>query len=293
MPRDWTEESRSVLNALTASGSTGRLSPDEVAALAKGEHATVDALMLGLLPIAQRFARPPISDFYVGAIGLGVSGAVYAGANLEIGGNALHQTIHAEQSVIANAFSHQETGLTAIAVTAEPCGHCRQFLNEITGAARIRVIVEGQQIRTLEDLLPASFGPHDLGNTTGMLDSAPAGLRLTSASQDPLAHAALAAASRSYAPYTKARSGCAILTAKGGRFAGSYLENAAFNPSLSPLQSALVRAVLAGDDIAAIEQVVLVELQDAAISQEASTRAALVALAPNARLQVLLATISE
>src|SRR5581483_10504858 len=133
----------------------------------------------------------------------------------------------------------------------------------------------------------SSFGPKDLGIAGGMFSSAPFPLRIDA--RDDLTRAAAQAAARAYAPYSKSPSGCAIAT-KGARiFAGSYLENAAFNPSLSPLQSALVNLLLAGADLASIERVVLVEKKNAAISQRAATEAALTALSPTARLVVMTA----
>jgi len=289
--QEWAETSKAILREnLLGPRSSGRLTPGQVNAVAGAENVAVDGLMVRLLPIARRFSRPPISNFHVGAVALGASGALYLGANLEIPGNALNQTVHAEQSALANAFANQERGLEAIAVTDAPCGHCRQFLNEISDAGRIRIIVEGQKPRTLEELLPASFGPRDLGVTTGMLNSPSARMRLVSRAQGAMERAALEAASRAYAPNTKAGSGCAVLTRSRRVFAGSYLENAAFNPSLSPLQSALVNLIFAGEDPASIRRAVLVEMDGAAISQRAATEAVLRAVAPEARFERLLAS---
>jgi cytidine deaminase len=287
LPSDWSESSRAIVDdRLLKPGATGSLAAGDVETLTQMQRVSVEDLMLALLPVARHFARPPLSDFHVGAVALGTSGALYLGANLEIGGNALNQAIHAEQSAIANAFGHRERGLAAIAVTAAPCGHCRQFMNEISDAANIRVIVQGQPPRTVGDLLPASFGPGDLGIEAGLLTAPHARLRFADATTDALAQRALEAASRSYAPHTKARSGCAIRTRSRAVYAGSYLENAAFNPSLSPLQSALVSLVFAGDDLGAITRVALVELRDASISQRPGAAAALAGLAPAARIKV-------
>jgi cytidine deaminase len=251
---------------------------------------SIDAKMLQLLSDAKKHAYPPISNFFVGAVGLGASGALYLGANFEVPGNPLNQTVHGEQSVVVNAFSNREKDLVAIAVNAAPCGHCRQFLNEITGAERLRIVIEGQPARTLAELLPAAFGPQDLGNKSGLLDSAPTNLRFASGDHDDLAGAALQAASRAYAPYSKSPSGCAIAMKNGKVYGGSYLENAAFNPSLSPLQAAIVNAVLAGEDASEIQRAVLVELKKPAISQQVSTRVVLEAIAPKARLEIKQAT---
>ncbi len=284
----WSEASRVILSRrLLGTAPTGRISPDEVTTLARAEETTVDRLMTRVLPIARRYARAPISNFYVGAVALGASGSLYLGANLEFGGNALNQSVHAEQSAVANAFGNRERGITAIAVTAAPCGHCRQFLNEITDRSSIRILVDGQPVHTLDTLLPASFGPQDLGITAGMMSRTPAALRFTSEQDDDVARAALDAASRAYAPHTKSRSGCAVTMGPGRVFAGSYLENAAFNPSLSPLQAALVHVVFAGGDFSTIDRVVLVEMKGAAISQRAATETVLAAVSPKARLDLL------
>jgi len=80
----------------------------------------------------------------------------------------------------------------------------------------------------------------------------------------------------------------AVKTRSGRIYQGTYLENAAFNPSLSPLQVALVRIAAAGEAFADIVIVKLVELKNAAISQRGATRAVLEAISPNASLEVLL-----
>ncbi len=57
---------------------------------------------------------------------------------------------------------------------------------------------------------------------------------------------------------------------------GLYLENAAFNPSLAPLQSALVALVMRQEAFANLARVVLVESAGRTISQilECTTRLA-------------------
>lgn len=58
--------------------------------------------------------------------------------------------------------------------------------------------------------------------------------------------AALRQAVHSYAPYSHCPSGLAIVTAAGAVYSGPYLESAAFNPSLGPLQAAVIDAVTDG-----------------------------------------------
>src|SRR5437870_5110463 len=71
---------------------------------------------------------------------------------------------------------------------------------------------------------------------------------LTLESSDPLVLEALAAAEASYAPYSRGFAGVALETASGAVHTGRYAENAAFNPSLSPLACALALRALVGGD---------------------------------------------
>ena len=110
--------------------------------------------MLELLPQAQSYARPALTKFRVGAIVRGTSGALYLGANIEFPGEGLGQTVHAEQAALANAFMHDEPGIEAIAVSAPPCGHCRQFLYEFAEGREITILLAGQAPIGLSALLP-------------------------------------------------------------------------------------------------------------------------------------------
>ncbi len=270
------------------------LSPTEVRARASERGLPLDEFVLELLPWAAAYARPPISDFRVGALALGLSGGLYAGANLEFPGEALSFSVHAEQAAVCNAWLHGETGVTAIASTAAPCGYCRQFLNELTTASELRVLVPGQAPTTLAELLPAAFGPRDLGIAGGLLEPSARSLVLSQPAVGPVVAAALAAAAASYAPYSGTFAGVGLRTPSGSIYEGRYAENAAFNPSLGPLQGALVALTLAGGTYASIEEAVLVEASEAAggrhragASHRATTVALLAAVAPNVSLTYL------
>jgi cytidine deaminase len=214
-------------------------------------------LMTLLLPIAAKLAMPPVSHFFVGAVSRGLSGNLYFGANVEFAGEALSFTVHAEQSSVGNAWMHGEEGIDLIAVTAAPCGYCRQFLNELVTADRLTIAIPNET-RTLRELLPSAFGPRDLGVQGGLMQAEEHALSIED--DDELARAALAAARRSYAPYSRSYSGVA-LRAKGGAIAsGAYAENAAFNPSMSPLEVALSQLNLAGIAFNTIEEAVLVQV---------------------------------
>lgn len=274
-----------LLRALNDPSLRGQVPASEVEAILAAEHKTPGELMVELLPVAQLYARPPISHYRVGAVARGTSGGFYFGANLEVPGEMLGFSVHGEQSAVANTYVHEERGLTALAVTAAPCGHCRQFLNELANSAELEVVIQGSAPARLGPLLPASFGPDNLGVHERLFENGPVDLEPLQPMNDELASAAVDAARRSYAPYTKAHSGIAIRSAKGAVYPGSYLENVAFNPSLSPLQSALVGLIMARESFADIVAVVLAELESALISQMNATRAVLGGIAPHARLE--------
>jgi cytidine deaminase len=213
--------------------------------------------LLALLPQAAALAKPPISNFRVGAIARGSTGKLYFGTNVEFAEEALCFTVHAEQSAIVNAWMHGETGVDIVATSAAPCGYCRQFLNELATASALMIAMPNES-RPLAELLPSSFGPRDLGVEGGLLQ--PQNHRLTIDDPHPTAQTALAAANMSYAPYSKSYAGVAIRTHDGRVIAGPYAENAAFNPSLSPLQAALSQLNLEGGAWSDIAETVLVSV---------------------------------
>ena len=111
-----------------------------------------------------RKAYAPYSRFQVGAAVLAESGEIYGGANVE---NASYgATVCAERSAIFAAVNAGERKLKAIAVTATPCGRCRQVMREFCDpeAFKVRVAKTADDYRvfTLEELLPESFGPGHL-----------------------------------------------------------------------------------------------------------------------------------
>ncbi len=270
----------------------GAIPAEEVRALGARMEKTVEELMLELLDRASCYAQAAISGFRVGAVVRGRSGGLYLGGNFEFLGKSLTFDIHAEQAAVVNAWLEGEEGVEALAVTSPPCGYCRQFLNELDSAERLRVIVPGRPARTLEELFPDSFGPRDLGGTGGLMLPQEHPMELETPSEDPLVLAALAAAEMSYAPYTGAFSGAALLAADDGICRGPYAENAAFNPSLSPLETALVRLLIRGKEYREIRRAVLVEQRDASTSQADAARIVLEAVAPRAVLEIVHARLS-
>ena len=287
---NFSERSRALLNKLLDDPEfSGRIPATAAEALAKSENVSVDNLMLSLLPLAQSYSRAPISNFFVGVVVRGASGSLYLGANIEIPGQCLGFAVHAEQSSLSNAYMNSEQSVVSLAVDGAPCGHCRQFMEEMSPAGEILILIPNQPPAKLGSILPAAFGPAALGATQGALPIRKTNLALTGGASDAQAAAGLDAACRSYAPYSKSPAGVAIRTSGRRIFQGCYIENVAFNPSLSPLQTALVQLIAAGQDYSAISAVTLVEAQGAKISQRAVTETVLAAVAPQVKLEVLVA----
>jgi cytidine deaminase len=232
----------------------------------------LEELMLDLIPRAKTFAIPAISNFFVGAVAHGVSGNLYFGANYEFPGQALSFTVHGEQAATMHAISFNETGIDLLAVSAAPCGYCRQFLNELTTASTLRIILPNMPTTPLTSLLPNAFGPTDLGITAALMSPQSHGLTLDSPADD-LTNAALQAANTSYAPYSRSHAGVALKTSDGSIYTGGVAENAAFNPSMSPLEAAIVVMTINGrKKYGDIIDAVLVEAAASTASQIDATR---------------------
>jgi len=259
---------------------------------------SAEILMQRLLPMAKLYCATAISDFQVGAVAkAGMTDnadnvAFFLGANIEFPAQALTQTIHAEQSAIINAWLQGAKRIDGIAVTAAPCGHCRQFLYELEGSPSLEIILYDQiggesAHHSLSDLLPVAFGPHELGSAAGLMGSPaqPADINLKSHSDDPLVLEAMAAAQYSYAPYTQNLAGCVIKTIDGKIYAGRYAENAAFNPSLTAVHTAIIRMTMdqPGSETS-IRRAVLVE-RPTSITQRAACELLLQTVAPDVRLE--------
>ena len=254
--------------------------PADIAELmCKAADVTIEALMILLLPLAKEYAFVPLSNFKVGAVCLGGSGALYFGCNSEFAGIALSTTTPAELSSITNARQHGETKVVTLAITDAPCGRSRQFLNELRIGCALKIILpppaaasakqDDIQCFTLGELLPHSFGPNDLGKQYShggtldlrLLDQMDHKLVLDQRADligtpvadpvvqgylqaDPVVDAALQGANRSYAPYTKDFSGVALECEDGRVYSGGYEENAAYDPGVSPFQAAFAMLLL-------------------------------------------------
>ena len=109
-------------------------------------------------------AYAPYSGFPVGAAALVDDGRVVSGCNVE---NAAYGvTLCAECGVVSELFATGGGRLTAFTCCDRegallmPCGRCRQLLMEHGGPELLVDTARG--VRTLGELLPDAFGPHDL-----------------------------------------------------------------------------------------------------------------------------------
>ena len=144
-----------------------------------------DALIAAARDAASR-AYAPYSGYHVGAALLLKNGDVVTGANVENASYGL--TLCAETAAIAKIANEGWIDqLAEVAIVGgrpdgdallgsepvHPCGRCRQILNEAAERSRTDILVhcasgDGTSIASyrLSELLPAAFGPKDLGLIT-------------------------------------------------------------------------------------------------------------------------------
>jgi cytidine deaminase len=190
-----------------------------------------------LLKLATCFSVAPISGFYVGAIAIGKSGKLYLGANIEFQGVPLSASLHAEQSAILNAWMHEEREVVVLHVSETPCGHCRQFMRELSNPSTLKIHCKGQTYQ-IEDLLPLAFG-ENRQKGHGLLDSMGTNLEPDKTKPETQAQLAINAAQRSYTPYSHSPEGFVVQCLDGHSFCGRAAESIAFNPSVPGVVVAL------------------------------------------------------
>jgi cytidine deaminase len=103
-------------------------------------------------------AYAPYSNFFVGAAVLARDGRVFEGVNVE---NAAYPLgVCAEKSALTTAVAGgvRPGDVSAIAITASPCGGCRQWLHEF-GVDRVIYARAGGEVVTSSpaELLPDTF----------------------------------------------------------------------------------------------------------------------------------------
>ena len=137
-----------------------------------------------LIEQVKKFALPPVSKFYVGSLAIGKSGRLYPGVNVEFQGADYAASIHGEQFLHSLVRHHNKDSIATLIVSAEPCGHCRQFMLE-GGNPELPIIHQVQSLNkdesnliqkpkwnstTLKELLP---NPFTLAKDTSNMFSSP------------------------------------------------------------------------------------------------------------------------
>jgi cytidine deaminase len=116
-----------------------------------------DAELLDAAREAAGRAYAPYSRFEVGAAALARDGRVVTGVNVENASYPLGMC--AERAALARAVAEgiRPGDVEAVAITASPCGGCRQWLLEF-GVDRV-IFADGDEVvvRRPEELLPHSF----------------------------------------------------------------------------------------------------------------------------------------
>lgn len=131
--------------------------------------ARLDELFEAAKAVQQR-AYVPYSKFRVGAAILTTGGHVFSGCNVE---NAAYPVgACAEVGAISAMIAGGEQRIAQIMVIGDgddlctPCGGCRQRIREFATTGTLIHVADARGVRRtfgMEDLLPASFGPHNLG----------------------------------------------------------------------------------------------------------------------------------
>lgn len=211
-----------------------------------------DEMIIHLAHTAQTMAYSPVTQKQVGAAGIGKSGKVYLGFNVEFPETTIVNTLHAEQAVISLVVNNDDK-LTFLAVTSQCCGLCLQLLSELPGSDVLKLSIPYSNNGTLErmDGSLKTFLPYTFAQPVSRPTYMPGNPESLWIASDALAHpvygpcrqAAFEAAQRSYkyTPFTQFPAGIAL---KGHDnkviYSGSYIESGSFNASILPFQSALI-----------------------------------------------------
>jgi cytidine deaminase len=116
-----------------------------------------DAELLAAADVVSARAYAPYSNVHVGCAVLARDGRVIEGVNVE---NAAYPLgVCAERTAFARAVAegYRPGDFAVAAITASPCGGCRQWLHEM-GVDRV-VFRNGERVVTMtpDELLPESF----------------------------------------------------------------------------------------------------------------------------------------
>lgn len=251
--------------------------------------ASTEELMLVALPSAQKLARPPISNFLVGCIGLEAgTGNLVLGGNLEFPGSHLGTTVHGEGFVFTRAFS-RDTAITTLAIGPQPCAHCRQYMSEFAATRTLAFIDPLGHRLSIDDLYPWSFTPANLGDSGVVPGQEPqAEMELgPNTLPETVAARLLETGRRAHAPYSKSPGAVALTLADGSIVTGAAIESVAFNPTIAPMQAALIDLLAHGYAYNDIQSAALGTVEEGAVDYSRSTAELLAAVAPGVRLAVV------
>ncbi len=284
-----------ILSLLSASarrpgGNDGAVLPKQQAdaLIARYALAGVEELMLLALQPARDFARPPISSFFVGSVGLErETGNLVFGGNMEFPRTQLGFTIHGEGFVFTRAASRGTT-ISHIAISeAHPCAHCRQYLSEFAATRDLLLIDPLGHRLTMAQLYPWPFDPDYLGEP----GYSPGTLNEVSLAANALppdtAAALLEAARRAHAPYSKCPGAIVLTLRDGSHVAGFAIESVAFNPTMGPLQAALINLSANGYEARDIAAAALATRLDGGVDYTFSTAELLDRVAPGITLTTI------
>ncbi|WP_338723320.1 hypothetical protein [Devosia sp. XK-2] len=248
---------------------------------------SIRELMLLLLDVAQQYAAPAISDFHVGAVGLEAeTGNLILGGNVEFPGTHLGYTLHGEGFVFTRAMS-RGTNISVIAIgEAHPCAHCRQCLAEYAASDGLELIDPLGHTLTMAQLYPWPFDPAYLGER-GAVPGRALWPNLTPAGdQDKVPAPLLRAGALSHSPYSKCPAAVVLTMRDGAQYAGFAIESVAFNPTIQPLQMAMVNLLAHGQSAHDIVSVDLGTVSGGDVDYSRSTQELLGAIAPSAALRI-------
>jgi cytidine deaminase len=270
----------------------GIVSAEVVGRICAAHGITVEQLMLLSLRVAELYSHPEVSSFTVGAIGLEAeTGNLVLGGNLEFTRAHIGTTVHGEGFVFTRAFT-RGTSIKTIAIgEAHPCAHCRQYLSEFAATANLTLIDPLGHRLTMAQLYPWPFDPKYLGET-GIIAGAVPYPALELEPFGNLVGTATAAClteygRRSYTPYGKSPAALVLTLSDGNLVGGSAIESVAFNPTISPLQSAMIHLVAHGYSGGDIKAAVIATVDGARVDYILPTVDALAAIAPGIELRML------
>lgn len=257
--------------------------------IARYQLASVEELMLLVLGAAKTIARPPISSFFVGAVGLErETGNLILGGNIEFPGTHLGLTVHGEGFVFTRAASRGTTIETIAIGEAHPCAHCRQYISEFATSRELTLIDPLGHRLTMAQLYPWPFDPDYLGGVGAIAGAYDGTLGLASSDWPAtIGDRLLDAGRRAHAPYSKCPGAVVLALRDGQLVSGFSIESVAFNPTMGPLQAAVINLIAHGYEAADIAEAALGTRLGGNVDYSLSVTELLGKLAPQAPLSIV------